>query len=180
MKAWIFLAGLSAATAPAGAQGWPPDAAFAQAGAGDRTSSLSVGLQWTWGSEWRIGRELVLSRRWELGLGRWRAEFSGDGSSWAWTTQLSAVPALRLSREERRGLYAEVGIGPSLLLPIYRSSDRRFTTKLNFQDHVAAGFVWGDQGTHDLGLRFDHYSNGGIRKPNPGVELASIRYTHRF
>ena len=31
-----------------------------------------------------------------------------------------------------------------------------------------------------LGLRYDHYSNAGIRKPNPGVELASIRYTHRF
>lgn len=170
-----------AAATHANAQGWRPDAAFTQLGKGDSTEAWSAGAQWDWQSDWRFGRSLLLRGRWEVALGRWRAEIGDRDIAWAWITQLSAVPNLRLSSADSvGGWYAEAGIGPSLLLPIYRSRERRFSTKFNFQDHLSVGYVWGRRGEHDLGLRIDHYSNAGIRKPNPGVDLFSLRYAYRF
>ena len=46
--------------------------------------------------------------------------------------------------------------------------------------YFAVRHVLGQRGEHDLGLRIEHFSNAGIRDPNPGMDFASLRYTHRF
>ncbi len=162
------------------AQSWLPDAMFTQIGKGTSTESWSAGLQWHWNREWQWGQSLMLRGRWELALGRWRVELGEQSRDWAWITELSAAPSLRLSDATQTGWYGELGVGPSLLLPVYRSQDRRFSTQFNFQSHLSAGYVWGTRGEHDVGLRVEHYSNAGIRKPNPGVDLGALRYTYRF
>ncbi len=59
------------------------------------------------------------------------------------------------------------GIGLTLMSRIYRTDDRRFATRFNFGDHLALGFDFGAQREHDLALRLEHFSNGGIKHPNP-------------
>lgn len=159
------------------AEGWRPDAAALQVGRGNLTEAVSAALQWDWQREWRLGPSLRLSGNWELALGRWRVERERNHG---WITQLTVVPNLRLSNVHGTGWYGELGIGASLLTPAYRSRDRRFSTRLNFQDHLSVGYVWGMRGEHDLSLRVDHYSNAGVREPNPGIEIYSLRYTHGF
>lgn len=176
LAALLWIGAVSAHAAP----GWQPDAAFTQLGEGSSTQSWSAGLQWDWDREWSLARSLVLRGRFEVALGRWRAEVRERDDGWAWITQVSAVPNLRLSDADRRGWYGELGVGPSLLLPIYRSRDRQFSTHFNFQSHLGVGYTWGERGEHDVSLRVEHYSNAGIRRPNPGVNLGSVRYAYRF
>ena len=170
---------LAAATAEAADHGWQPDAVFSQVGAGAATDAWSVGGQWHWRRGWLLRESLVLRGRWEFAFGRWRADLD-KGDDQTWVTQLSAVPTLRLSRLSGRGWYAELGSGPSLVMPVFRSRDRKFSTEFNFQSHLAVGYVLGEYGQHDFGVRIEHFSNAGIRDPNPGMDFASLRYTYHY
>ena len=151
-----------------------------QVGTGAATDTWSIGGQWHWKRTWALRDSLVLHGRWEHALGRWRTDLDEVGRDDAWVTQVSAAPTLRLTHLSQRGWYAELGSGPSLLMPIFRSRDRGFSMEFNFQSHLAVGYVLGERGELDLGLRIEHFSNAGIREPNPGMELGSLRYTHRF
>jgi lipid A 3-O-deacylase len=171
---------LTAASAEAGTHAWRPDGVYSQLGAGDATDTWSIGGQWQWRRTWTVRESLLVRGRWEFALGRWRTDLGEDGPEHAWVTQLSLVPTLRLSSLSQRGAYAEVGSGPSLLMPVFRSQDRAFSTEFNFQSHFAVGYVLGERGEHDFGVRIEHFSNAGIREPNPGMNLVSMRYTRRF
>ena len=168
-----------AVTAHAAGDDWQPDAVFSQVGAGAATDSWSVGGQWHWSRAWLLREGLMLRGRWEFAVGRWRAD-EDDAGDEAWITQLSTVPTLRLSSLRSRSWYVEIGSGPSLLMPVFRSRDRSFSTEFNFQSHLALGHTLGPRGRHDLGLRIEHFSNAGIRDPNPGMNIASLRYTYGF
>ena len=65
-------------------------------------------------------------------------------------------------------------------MPVFQSRSRSFSTEFNFQNHLAVGYVLGERGEHDFALRIEHFSNAGIRKPNPGMDFGSFRYTYRF
>ena len=171
---------LVAASAMGDERGWQPDAVFSQVGAGRATGSLSVGGGWRWKHAWMVRDSLVLSGRWDITVGRWRADLDGEKDDQHWVTQVSVVPTLRLSGLSDRGFYGEIGSGPVMLMPIFQNRDRYFSTEFNFQSHLALGYVLGRRAEHDIGLRIEHFSNGGIREPNPGMEIASLRYTYRF
>jgi hypothetical protein len=177
--ALIACAWLAAATAAAGDRDWQPDALFSQAGAGSGTTeSWTVGGEWQWRRSWLIRDSLLLRGRWDFAVGRWRAEADERGDQ-SWVTQVSAVPTLRLSGLGARGWYAEIGSGPAMLMPVFQNRDLTFSTEFNFQTHLAIGRTMGPQGEHDMALRIEHFSNAGIREPNPGMEIASVRYTYR-
>ena len=53
-------------------------------------------------------------------------------------------------------------------------------TRLNFSDNLGLGRTFGARGEQELSLRWQHTSNGGIRKPNPGQDLLLVRYAHAF
>jgi hypothetical protein len=99
----------------------------------------------------------------------------------AWITQLGATPVLRWSMaESQSGWFVEAGIGANVLLPVYRSSDKSFSTAFNFGDHVSVGRTFGERGRHELALRAQHFSNAGIKQPNPGVNFVQLRYSWRW
>ena len=53
-----------------------------------------------------------------------------------------------------------------------------FSTKFQFGDHIGVGARFGAANRHDLGLRLQHVSNGGIKNPNPGINLLLLRYQY--
>jgi hypothetical protein len=171
---------LVAASATAGERGWQPDAVFSQVGGGSATDVWSIGGQWYWKRAWILRDSVVLHGRWEIGVGRWRADLNGQGREQNWVTQVSVVPTLRVFGVNGRGWYGEIGSGPAMLMPVFRSRNRSFSTEFNFQSHLALGYTLGYDGQHDIGLRLEHFSNAGIRDPNPGMDVASLRYTYRF
>ena len=38
----------------------------------------------------------------------------------------------------------------------------------------------GDEHQHELGIRWVHVSNGGLKEPNPGQDFLQLRYVSRF
>jgi lipid A 3-O-deacylase len=157
-----------------------PDAGFLQMAAGENTQSASLGLQWQVTGAWNWTPSVDLTGHLEVEFGRWRSEVDAAGVDWAWVSQLSLVPILRWSGRGEQGWYVELGIGPSYLTPIFQARGRRFSSQFQFRDHIGVGRRWGEAGRHDLSLRFEHFSNAGIERPNPGINRVALRYTRRF
>lgn len=171
------LAALCCAPSLAGAA---PDGGFLQYGrtVGD-TRSITAGLSWDWSRRWRVGGGEVTGY-WELALGHWSAP-GPQGRESAVVTQLGVTPTFRW-RPAGGGSpwYAEGAVGFTILAPVYEDRDKRFSTTFNFADHLAVGRDFGADRRHSLALRLEHFSNGGIRHPNPGENFWQLRYSVRW
>jgi lipid A 3-O-deacylase len=76
--------------------------------------------------------------------------------------------------------FAEGGVGATLMDRIYRTPDRSFSTAFQFTEVLGIGRSFGEKGAHEVSLRVQHFSNAGIKKPNPGETFLRLRYAYRF
>jgi lipid A 3-O-deacylase len=76
--------------------------------------------------------------------------------------------------------YVEGAIGFHLISPVRLEESRGFSTAFQFGDHIGAGARFGEHGRYDLGLRFQHLSNAGIKKPNNGINFTQLRFQVHF
>ena len=152
-----------------------PDSLFVQAGAANDTQAVVFGAAWPWAWQRQL-RSGGVTGYWEASLGRWSTT-RDDLRSSAWVTQVGVTPVLRWHPRRWGGdWYLEGGIGANLMLPIYRSRDKQFSTAFNFGDHVAIGRRFGVASRHEIALRVQHFSNAGIKEPNPGEDFVQLRY----
>jgi lipid A 3-O-deacylase len=157
-----------------------PDAVALQAGAGTHgTRMAGAGLVWDWDFE-RMRRKAELTAHTELMLNSWRADAIGGGEHSY--TQVVLLPSLRMRLS--RGAspwYIELGIGASYMDKLFATPDKQFSTRWNFYDMMGVGHtLGGPDGTHEVGLRWVHVSNAGLKKPNPGQDFLQLRYVARF
>lgn len=155
---------------------------FAQHGlsvaAGSRANVDSIGLQWT--------------------LPPW---YRSEPGGW----RVSGSPEIQLQRHHRDGdtlyqggvfanfrferplrtlrPYLEFGLGLNVFSR-KTLGPTSYSTRFQFGQQLGAGVSWGGtpggEGETWLGVRIMHYSNAGIRKPNPGLETTQIILGHRF
>jgi lipid A 3-O-deacylase len=159
---------------------WVPDRIFTQAGVAPDAHTLVFGAirDWQWQRPLAGG---VATGYWEVSFGRWNSELDEGGRGSAWVTQLGLTPVLRWRPQSwSEAWFVEAGIGANMLLPVYRSRDKRFSTTFNFGDHVGIGKRFGESGKHELSLRIQHFSNAGIKHPNPGENFLQLRYAWRY
>jgi lipid A 3-O-deacylase len=128
----------------------------------DRTNLLRLALTDQWRKRTTPIPEWRLAGYWELSAGAWD---NHDES----TADIGLTPVFRI---ERSRLYLEAAIGLHLVQARI-SAHRTFSTALQFGDHLGAGFYAGKK--YDFGVRVQHLSNGGIAKPNPGVNFLLVR-----
>jgi lipid A 3-O-deacylase len=177
----LLIVGVSwAMPSPARAGGLPrPTTVFAQAGVAEHAHAIVAGATWesAWQRRWRSG---VASIHWEVSAGRWTATHEHFNSS-GLVTQIGITPALRFEPSGGSSpWFVEAGIGLNVLTPIYQNGDKRFSTALNFGDHLAVGRRFGEGERHEIALRVQHFSNGGIRRPNPGEDFLQLRYSRQL
>ena len=157
-----------------------PDAALLQYGhAVTDTHTVTAGAIWDWQRSWPLlGGEL--GGYWEVAFAHWRSP-GLNGSQYAVVTQVSVTPTWRWRPSGGTSLwFAEAAIGFTAMSPIYENRDRRFSTTFNFADHIAIGRSLDARGRHEIALRYEHFSNGGIRRPNPGENFLQLRYVARW
>ena len=172
-----LLIGLLAPGAPALAeeQGWarPPDAWSTQLGAAMKgTRAYLVGASWNW--NW--ARNILwghMSGYSELTFAHWRVDPGGGNRS---HHQIGLNPTFRWYRQRDSRWFVDLGAGFNVITPLYRTRDKRFSTEFNFGDHFGLGLELGRARSHELSVRIEHYSNGGIDSPNPGEEFLQFRY----
>ena len=185
--AGALIAGAALATTlPAAAQrsdatGWRHPEFFVQSGVtASDTLSYTVGATWNW--DWERGYNIgTVTGYTEFTVGRWKTA-GGDGQDdGRWVTQVGITPVLRLY--PNTGLtnwFVEAGVGANVIMPVYSTGDRQFSTEFNFGDHIGVGRVFGTDSRQELVLRLQHFSNGGVKEPNPGENFVQIRYSSRY
>ena len=172
---WLFTGALVAAlsSAPAAAI----DGMSVELGTGDSVDMGRVGLQWDWSRRFFQGSDWHLGGYWDLALGHWHRG-NARPNEHDNITEIGLTPVFRLQANSLTGPYVEAAIGFHLLS---HSSigDKRMSTKFQFGDHIGAGYRFGKQGV-DLSYRFQHLSNGSIKRPNPGINFHQIRLQYHF
>ena len=117
---------------------------------------------------------------WDLFYGQWRGlEASGVQRNF---NQLGAAVMWRERFDDNRSAwFGEGGLGISYLDGDYSIPDGRvFGSRLTFNWRLGIGRSLGARAEHELSLNYQHFSNGGIKKPNPGTDLLQLRYAYRF
>lgn len=156
-----------------------PASWFVQAGAAEQqTRAYVVGATWDWNWQQEFAPVLITGY-FEGAAGRWETQHNGvSGATWA--TQLGLTPVLRFKPSVAPHWFVELGVGANFILPLYRSREKQFSTEFNFGDHFAVGRSFGAHNEHEIALRVQHFSNGGIDHPNPGENFIQLRYSHRL
>lgn len=153
---------------------------YVQGGAGERNAyAASVGMTVPWLHwSWNLGSGVVRGQ-WDISLSNWSSRPPGEARRN--TFLLGAGPSLRWRGDGGRSLwFTEVGTGVSLSNRHYRNGSDAFSTRYNFASHIGVGRNFGAKGAHELSLRLQHSSNGGIKEPNPGENFLLVRYAHAF
>jgi len=178
--AWVFaMLGIAGAAGANELDLRLPDALYLQAGLGKNVASASVGLTWdfAWTHENALGSwDAYL----DLSLGHWRISNQGATPGHQDATRVGLTPVLRLQPRGWGRFFVEAGIGLNWVFPIYQNDNRKFSTTFNFGDHLAAGWRFGPSGDQEVILSIQHYSNAGIKDPNPGENFVQLRYSQRF
>lgn len=155
------------------------DSGSIEFGTGNHTRMIRGGLQWNWEKKWWQSNGSHISGYWDASLMQWRGDrFQNIPGNTQNLTAIGITPVFRFQNDSLKGMYAEAAIGAHLLSDLYDNNGRKLSTRFQFGDHLAIGYVF--QNNLDLGLKIQHFSNGGIKQPNYGVNFAIIRASYPF
>lgn len=155
-----------------------PSQWFVQAGFAGGTRSATLGLRWPW--EWRSlswGAELTVYT--EASISFWT--FDDANGRRANLYQGAIGPVVRLRPDSGAAAwFVEGGIALTNMTHRYETDRKSFSTCFNFGTQLAIGHDFGAQQAHEVSLRIEHFSNAGVRKPNPGENFVQLRYPMKF
>lgn len=143
------------------------------------TQLARVAAQWNWDKKWFDSNGTHLSGYWDASLAMWQGNrYKGVDGQKQRFADIGFTPVFRFERSNKKGPYAEAGIGVHLFSETYNNDGRQLSTAFQFGDHIGAGYVFANG--LDLGLKLQHFSNGGIKKPNGGADFAVLRVAYAF
>lgn len=139
----------------------------------ESTTTYRIGAQFEFGRTlWQTDAGGVqLDGYWDAGVTRW---------SRLDATSLTLTPMFRLNFGANNGgvtPFLEAGIGAAYFTDT--ELDRRdLGSKFQFEDRLGAGLRF-ETGS-EVGVRYYHYSNAGIKQPNDGIDMAALYYRMAF
>ena len=150
-----------------------------EAAGGPDVRMVRLGAQADWSKRWFEGNGRHLTGYWDLSLAQWRGSaYRGVRGDHQNITSIGFTPVFRYQADDHRGWYAEGGVGANVLSHVYDNGDKQLSTAFQFGDHVGVGYVFANQ--WDLGLKFQHFSNASIKKPNDGVNFMVVKLGRAF
>ena len=156
-----------------------PTSIFLQAGTTGNTHGFTAGVTWDWARQWTLGGGRVAGY-WEASVSEW-SYLAADARRTAWLGQVGLIPVFRYRPAGGASpWFFEAGVGLTLTTSLYETDRKRFSTSFNFADHLTVGRNFGQYSEHEWSLRLQHFSNGGIKHPNPGEDFIQLRYAYRF
>jgi hypothetical protein len=178
IRSLAAVAALAAAQAGHAADGLVDSVAL-EAGGGEHVQVVRFSAQKDWNKNWLATSGYHLSGYWDANVAYWRAnqwrDVPGNRKNLA---VIGITPVFRWEADDKLGLYADAGIGAALFSSVYRNTHRELSTAYEFADHVGVGYVFANK--WEVGARLQHYSNGGIKHPNGGVNLFALKAAYHF
>jgi opacity protein-like surface antigen len=140
-----------------------------------------LGLQNRWGRTWFNGGAWNVGGYWDAELAYFEADADhGENNN---LYDISLTPVFRLQRDTALSSgvspFADAGIGAHLLSET-SLGDNNFSTAIQFGSLIGFGLGFGKHGQYELGYRFQHISNAGIKEPNDGISLHLLRLGYAF
>jgi hypothetical protein len=175
-KKWLIAGMLFAGASCAPA--WAIDGVALDIGNGDRVDRVGAAVQWDWNRQLLSFSDWHLGGYWDVSLSQWHKGSVAAGQNKD-ITEFGFTPVFRIQPNALKGPYLEAGIGAHLLSHV-SIGDKNLSTSFQFGDHIGLGYRFGAKGAFDLGYRFQHYSNAGIKRPNPGINFNEVRLQYHF
>lgn len=161
------------------ANGTGIDSVSVEYATGNKTRMLRLAAQSEWDARWLPGNGTHLGGYWDFSLAQWRGnQYRNVADATQNITDIGITPVLRWQNDNKRGFYAEAGIGVHRLSDLYDNNGRRLSTRFQFGDHIGVGYVLDNN--WELGGKIQHFSNGGYKKPNSGVNFIEVKAAYRF
>ena len=155
------------------------DSTSLEFGTGNHTKVVRLAAQWNWERKWWASNGNHISGYWDFSIAGWRGNhYRGVPGEEQIIASIGITPVFRWQNDSLRGAYFEAGIGAHLMSDVYNNNGRRFSTAFQFGDHIGVGYVFPSR--LDVGIKFQHFSNASIKKPNPGVNLLIVRASYPF
>ena len=94
---------------------------------------------------------------------------------------LAVSPILRLplTHIAQQPVELELGIGLSVLDDT-RFAGKDVSTHYQFEDRIGLSTSFGERQEYRVALLYLHYSNAGLKKPNPGLDFISLSFSQRL
>ncbi|MGV7210981.1 acyloxyacyl hydrolase [Oxalobacteraceae bacterium A2-2] len=148
-------------------------------GSAAKVRMTRLDVQKDWDVRWFQSNGTHLSGYWEGSIGFWQQKqyrnISGnDKNLW----DVGFTPVFRFQNDTKKGIYYEGGIGAHYLSDLYDNDTYRLSTHFQFGDHIGIGYVFDNN--WELGAKIQHFSNGGYKKPNTGVNYFVVKAGYRF
>lgn len=144
-------------------------------GSEDKTQLVRLGIQSNWDNRWQQSNGTHLGAYWDLTLSKWHGN---DAVGTQNVTDVGITPVFRFQRDNKKGWYSEGGIGVHRLSDPYQNGSTRLSTRFQFGDHLGIGYVFDNQ--CELGVKIQHFSNGGYKKPNGGINFVVVKASYHF
>ncbi len=149
-------------------------------GNGNRTDVVRVSAQWNWKKPLWSSASTELTGHWDVNLSHWKENrfdnVPGQTQNF-WST--GVTPVFRLQPAgSKTGIYGEAGLGVHYFSQLYNNNTSKLSTHYQFGTLIGVGYRFTQN--FDLGLRVQHFSNGGFKEPNSGVNLGLVRAAYRF
>ena len=148
-------------------------------GSAAKVQMVRIGAQKDWDVRWFQSNGTHLSGYWDASAGFWHQKqyknISGaDKNLW----DVGFTPVFRFENDNKKGMYYEGGIGAHWLSDLYNNDTYRLSTHFQFGDHIGLGYVFDNK--WELGAKIQHFSNGGYKKPNTGVNYLEVKAAYHF
>lgn len=131
-----------------------------------------VGVRDYWQEPWWENANSLLGSYWELDFGY----FDADEDN---LSDVGISAALRWQSKRPWAAYAEIGSGAHFFSHT-RLEGRSLSTALQFGSWLGVGMTFGERKRYELGYRYVHYSNAGIKRPNDGLDAHLLHVGWRF
>jgi hypothetical protein len=141
-------------------------------------NKTEINVGWDTGYKWGNPDGWLLNLDAELALARWNPT---RGERQRGITEFGVSPIFRL--EKRGGSvvpFIEASVGVRLLSHRSPTEDHDMGSAFQFADMLGIGVKLGKADQFALGYRFQHISNAGLERPNPGVNFNTIYLRYQF
>ena len=155
------------------------DSVSVDVGAGENVQMIRFNAAKDWDVKWFQSNGTNLSGYWEASAGYWKEkQYRNIPGNKENLFDVGFTPVFRFQNDNKKGMYYEAGIGVHLFSELYNNDDNRLSTAFQFGDHIGMGYVL--QNNWEIGLKLQHFSNGGIKKPNSGVNFVELKAAYHF
>ena len=92
---------------------------------------------------------------------------------------MSPIVRFPIAKAFEKDIEMELGVGISLLDDT-QFAGKDISTHYQFEDRIGFSTTFGNDHEYRVSLRYLHYSNAGLKKPNPGLDFISLSFSQRI